>query len=67
MFDKQRFDDALNRSGLKKRFIAKELQMAYDTFLKKTNGTVAWKTDEALGVSRILHMNKMERDSIFFA
>lgn len=66
MFDKERFALAIDRSGLKKRFIAKELGMAYDTFLKKCSGTVEWKVDEALGVSRVLRITKSERDCIFF-
>lgn len=66
MFDKAKFADTVNRSGLKKRHIAKELGMAYDTFLKKCSGVVEWKVDEALGVSRVLRMSKGERDSIFF-
>ena len=67
MFDKERFAMAVDRSVLKKRYIAKEIGIAYDTFLKKCSGVVEWKVSEALGVSRVLRMTKGERDSIFFS
>lgn len=66
MFRADVFDEKMKRSGLKKRFIAKQLGIAYDSFLKKTAGTVAWKVDEAKKVSEILHLNRFERDNIFF-
>lgn len=67
MFDRERFNEAVEKSGLKKRFIAKQIGIAYPTFLKKTDGTVMWKVDEALNVSKVLRISKSERDAIFFA
>ena len=66
MFDKNRFAAALERSGLKKRYLASQMNMAYDTFVKKTNGVVEWKVSEVLGVSRLLRISRSERDAIFF-
>ena len=66
MFRADVFDEKMKKSGLKKRFIAGKLGMAYDTFLKKTAGTVQWKVDEAKDVAEILHLNRFERDNIFF-
>ena len=67
MFDKEKFSLALENSGLKKRFVAKQIGIAYGNFLKKCNGAVMWKVDEALNVSKVLRMSSEERDSIFFA
>lgn len=67
MFNKDRFELVMLKSGLKKKFIANQMGMAYDTFLKKTNGLIEWKVSEALKVSNILRISKGERDSIFFA
>lgn len=67
MFNKDMFDDAVNRSGYKKRHIAKEIGMGYATFLKKSAGVVEWKVGEAMDVCRVLRINKGERDHIFFA
>ena len=67
MYDKERFARAVYKSGLKKRYISRQLGLAYDTFLKKSNGVVEWKISEALKVSKVLGITKAERDSIFFA
>ena len=67
MFNRERFAAAVTKSGLKKRFISDQMGMAYDTFLKKTNGVVEWKVSEALEVSKVLRITRAERDSIFFA
>lgn len=67
MYNKERFALAVERSGLKKRFISEQLNMGYDTFLKKSDGVVAWKCDEAQMVSKVLGITRTERDAIFFA
>lgn len=67
MFDAKRFDDAVQKSGLKKQYIAKKIGISYDSLRKKMSGELKWKVDEALAVSTILRMSKAERDAIFFA
>jgi len=67
MFSKEKFAESVRSSGLKKRYIAGQIGMAYGNFVKKTNGVVEWKVDEALAVSKVLKMTRIERDSIFFA
>ena len=67
MFDVKKFGAAVQRSGLKKRYIADQAGISYDTFLKKMSGTVKWKTDEAQEVSKPLRISRAERDGIFFA
>ena len=67
MFDSRKFSSTVQKSGLKKRYIADRLGISYDTFLKKMAGTVKWKVDEAQEVSKLLRISKAERDAIFFA
>ena len=67
MFDRELFSKAVERSGLRKRFIAQQIGMGYDTFLKKSYGELEWKCSEALACSQILKIKRAERDAIFFA
>ena len=67
MYNKELFNELLDRSGLKKRHVAKEIGIGYDTFLKKSNGTVEWKIAEAEACVRVLHMTRRERDAVFFS
>lgn len=67
MFDKNKFKEAVARSGLKGTFIAEELGMSYNLFLQKSNGLAKWKVDEVACFSQILRLRKPERDAIFFA
>lgn len=67
MFDKEKFRDAVNRSGLKGNYIAKEMDMSYKIYLQRSNGLSKWKADEVLRFSEILKLRKADRDAIFFA
>lgn len=67
MFDSNKFDEAVQKSGLKKRYLAEQIGMSYDTFLKKTGGVVEWKVGEAQAVSKVLRISVAERNAIFFA
>lgn len=67
MFDKTKYKAAVERSGLKGKFIASEIGMNYNVYAQKSNGINKWKVDEALMVSRVLKLRKAERDAIFFA
>lgn len=67
MYNKERFKAAVEGSGLKRKFICEQIGMAYDTFLKKQEGVVTWKIDEAQQVSEVLQLSRSDRDAIFFA
>ena len=67
MLDSNKFDEAVQKSGLKKRYLAEQIGMSYDTFLKKTGGVVEWKVGEAQAVSKVLRISVAERNAIFFA
>lgn len=67
MFDRKKFDEAVERSGLKGPFIAKNIGISYKLYQQKSLGNSQWKVDEALAFSRLLRLRKSERDAIFFA
>lgn len=67
MFDREKFKDAVERSGLKGKYIAKEIGMNYWTYAQKCKGVNYWKVDEAMKVSKVLRLRAAERDAIFFA
>jgi ribosome-binding protein aMBF1 (putative translation factor) len=51
---------AISKSGLKKKFIAKSLDMKYDTFRRKLNGENDFKVSELLTFTKLLDINIME-------
>ena len=67
MFNRDLFEKAVERSGLKKVYIANRIGMGYGNFLKKTAGVVEWKLSEAMELSQVLKLKRAERDAIFFA
>lgn len=67
MFDKEKYKKAVDRSGLKGTFIAKEIGMTYPIYAQKCGGYLYWKVDEAMRVSKLLKLRNSERDAIFFA
>lgn len=67
MFDREKYKAAVDRTGLKGTFIAKEIGMAYAVYSQKCCGKKYWKVDEAMKVSKLLRLRNAERDAIFFA
>lgn len=67
MFDKEKFREAVEKSGLKGNYIAKEMDMSYKIYLQRSNGLSKWKADEVMKFSEILRLRKAERDAIFLA
>ena len=67
MFDKVKFKKAVDSSGLKGTFIARQIGMNYNVYLQKSNGKNQWKVDEVMSLSRLLRLRNNERDAIFFA
>lgn len=67
MFDKEKYSKAVERSGLKGTFIAREIGMNYNVYVQKCKGYNYWKVDEAMRVSKVLKLRNHERDAIFFA
>lgn len=51
---------AISVSGLKKKFIAKQLDIKYDTLRRKLNGEQDFKISELQTLTTILNINIME-------
>jgi ribosome-binding protein aMBF1 (putative translation factor) len=52
--------NAISKSGLKKKFLAKELNIKYDTFRKKLNGEGQFKVSEVLNLAKLLNIKLQE-------
>jgi ribosome-binding protein aMBF1 (putative translation factor) len=53
-------NNAINESGLKKQFIAKSLNIKYDTLRRKLNGESDFTISEVLALTKLLNINIME-------
>lgn len=56
----ERINDLINQSGLKKNYIAKELDIKYDTLRKKLKGEGDFKVAEIYQLSQILNVEMEE-------
>lgn len=59
--------DKIDDSGYKLRYIAKQLGITYQGFLKKINNETEFKASEIQILFELLHMTEAEREAIFFA
>lgn len=66
MFNKELFNEAVEKSGLTRRFIVKSLGIAYDSFYKKTTGVLEWKLNEVRKLKDILGLSFQDIEAIFF-
>ena len=66
MIQRDRFEEAVARSGLKLRFIAGKVGISYQTFMNKRNGLTDFTISEAQTLSDVLGMTAEDRESIFF-
>lgn len=55
----------LDESGYKLRFIAKQLGITYQGFLKKINNETEFKASEIQALKEFLNLTDEERDKIF--
>lgn len=55
----------LDESGYKLRFIARQLGITYQGFLKKINNETEFKASEIQSLKEILNLTDEERDMIF--
>lgn len=53
-------DNLINKSGLKKSYIAKKLDIRYDTFRRKLKGETDFKVTEVINLCTILNIEIME-------
>lgn len=67
MTDREMLLQAIEESGLKKRFIAELLGITYQGFKLKLDGKNDFKESEMQELARILKLDRNKRDKIFFA
>lgn len=58
--------DKIDESGYKLRYIAQQLGITYQGFLKKINNESEFKASEIQILFELLPMTETERDAIFF-
>lgn len=51
---------SISESGLKKNYLAKQLNMKYDTFRRKLNGETDFKVNEVLNLTKLLNIKITE-------
>lgn len=57
----------IDESGYKLKFIAKQLGITYQGFLKKVNNETEFKATEIQALCDLLHIGIQQKESIFFA
>ncbi len=50
----------VNESGLKRNYVARVLNMKYDTFRRKLNGETEFKISEVINLCKLLNINITE-------
>ena len=66
MYQREKMEEAIKASGLRKRFIAEKINMGYDTMLAKISGRLEWKISEVQKLAELLGLEPGQRDAIFF-
>lgn len=60
-------DKAIDNSGLKITYIAKQLGITREGLYKKLKGETEFKASEIIAVQKLLNLSNAMRDKIFFA
>lgn len=66
MTDTKALREKMDESGYKLRYIAKQLGITYQGFLKKINNETEFKATEIQILFDLFHMTEAERNAIFF-
>lgn len=66
MFNKKKFNEAVLKSGYRRRYIADEMHIGYSNFKKRCQGVVDWKGPEIAALKRILNLDGDDVMDIFF-
>lgn len=67
MTDSNRLKDAVEKSGLKKTFIADKLGLSYQGYLKKENGKSEFMAKEISVMKDLLRLSNKEVSEIFLS
>lgn len=66
MYRREKMEDAIKASGLRKRFIAEKIGIGYDTMLAKISGRQEWKISEVQRLGDLIGISPDQRNAIFF-
>lgn len=67
MTDTQLLREYIERSGLKRVFVANKIGLTYQGYLNKESGKSEFTQSEIQGLCELLNISKRDRDRIFFA
>ena len=67
MTDTELLQKAVERSGLKRTFIAKKIGLSFQGYLNKERGESEFRQSEIEGLCDLLRLTPQEKESIFFA
>ncbi len=67
MTDSSRLKDVVEKSGLKKTFIAEKLGLSYQGYLKKENGKSEFMAKEISVMKDLLRLSNKEVSEIFLS
>lgn len=59
--------EKMDESGYKLRFIAKQIGITYQGFLKKINNESEFRVSEVQGLCQLLNLTPEDKENIFFA
>lgn len=60
-------EDAIERSGLKKGYIAERLGVSRASLINLINGSAEFRASQILVLCKLLNLTNEQRDAIFFA
>jgi len=67
MTDTEKLRAAVERSGLKRTFIAHKIGLSYQGYLNKERGESEFRQAEIAGLCELLGLTIEEKEAIFFA
>ena len=67
VYRRELLEQAIEKSGYRRRFIVEQMGIAYASFSNKLNGKLEWKTQEVNKLCKLLGINKTDMFRIFFA
>ena len=67
MFNRAAFNKAIERSGLRRRYIVEQMKISYKCFTEKSYGNADWKLGEISTFCDVVGLGPEDRDAIFFA
>lgn len=67
MTDTELLREAIDRSGLKRTYLAERIGLTYQGYLNKERGESEFRQSEIEALSQLLDLNAEEREAIFFA